>query len=279
MKVSQLWMYPVKSMVGNTVEQVEVTELGIVGDRHWAIRDLERGGIRGAKKIGELMQYVTRPVDNTMSVVEITLPSGETLISTDANVHQKLSASLGRAVALQSLPTDVAPEHFRRGAPDTTDMVQELRAIFGREETEPLPDFTVFPPEVVEFESPLGTHHDCWPLMIMTTSAMAALSTALPSSVIDVLRFRPSLVLDNGSEGGHVEFTWKGRQASVGTATIEFLDPCPRCVMITRSINEDIPEDRSILRHVVKDLNQAVGVYARIVTPGTITTNDQLTFL
>ena len=41
-------------MVGVSVESVELSSLGIVGDRHWAIRDLERGGIRGAKKIGEL---------------------------------------------------------------------------------------------------------------------------------------------------------------------------------------------------------------------------------
>jgi uncharacterized protein YcbX len=156
--------------------------------------------------------------------------------------------------------------------------LQELRGIFGREENEPLPDFSVFPPEVVEFESPPGTHHDCWPLLVMTTSAMAALSHALPASVVDILRFRPSLVIDTGVDGGHIEFSWKGRVASVGSATIEFLDPCPRCIMITRKINEKIPEDRSILRHVVKDLDQAVGVYARVLTPGVVSVHDELIF-
>ena len=52
MQISQLWTYHVKSMVGVTTESVELSSLGIVGDRHWAIRDNERGGIRGAKKIG-----------------------------------------------------------------------------------------------------------------------------------------------------------------------------------------------------------------------------------
>jgi uncharacterized protein YcbX len=48
MKVTQLWTYPVKSMIGVTADSVSLSTLGIVGDRHWAIRDIERGGIRGA---------------------------------------------------------------------------------------------------------------------------------------------------------------------------------------------------------------------------------------
>jgi hypothetical protein len=33
------------------------------------------------------------------------------------------------------------------------------------------------------------------------------------------------------------------------------------------------------LRHVVRDLNQNVGVYARVVTPGAIAVGDELIFL
>lgn len=265
-------------MVGQTVETVQLSELGIVGDRHWAIRDNERGGIRGAKKIGELMQFIAQPAADGSAEIHITFPNGEVVRSTDHEVNEKLSHALGRSVTLLSLPTNGDLEHFRRGAPDSDDMLHELRGIFGRDDNEPLPDFGVFPPEVVEFESPPGTHHDCWPLMVMTTSAMEALTRALPQSVVDVLRFRPSVLIDNGTEGGHVEFSWKGRVATIGTATIEFLDPCPRCIMITRKINNDIPEDRRILRHVVQELNQAVGVYARIVTPGVVSINDELIF-
>jgi uncharacterized protein YcbX len=111
----------------------------------------------------------------------------------------------------------------------------------------------------------------------MTTSALEALKTALPESVIDIRRFRPSIVID-GAEAGHPEFSWKGRTASIGSAVVEFLDPCPRCIMVTREINAEIPQDRSILRHIVRDLNQNLGVYARIKQPGTITVNDSLSF-
>ena len=275
MHVSQLWSYPVKSMVGGTVDSIELTSLGIVGDRHWAIRDLENGGIRGAKKIGDLMKFTA--VRNG-SDVNITLPSGTVVSSADANVNAVLSDALGISVALESLPVDGDLEHFRRGPSDSDDPMVELRGIFGREENEPLPDFTVFPPEVMEFESPPGTHYDCWPLLVMTTSALQALRDALPESVIDIRRFRPSIVID-GADAGHPEFTWKGRTASIGSAVIEFLDPCPRCVMVTREINAEIPQDRSILRHIVRDLNQNLGVYARIAQPGIVSVKDSLNFL
>jgi uncharacterized protein len=278
MRVSQLWTYPVKSMIGVTTDSVSISTLGIVGDRHWAIRDNERGGIRGAKKIGELMQFAARPVGDASMHVTITLPNGEEVKSDNANIDAVLSGALGRSVSLEALPGDGALEHFRRGPADSTDVMEELRGIFGRTEDEPLPDFSVFPPEVAEFESPPGTHHDCWPLMVMTTSAFNALRNALPDSVVDVLRFRPSIVIDTPDEIGHPEFLWKGTTAHFGSAVVEFLDPCPRCVMITRRINESIPEDRAILRHVVRELNQAVGVYARIVTPGTVSVGDTLTF-
>lgn len=277
MRVAEIWTYPVKSMIGHKVDSAELSPLGIIGDRHWAIRDLERGGIRGAKKIGGLMQFAANRLgDNTNDVV-ITLPDGRHVSSRDEDVDAVLSSALGTPVSLQSLPLDGALDHFRRGPSDSDDVVAELRGIFGREIDEPLPDFSVFPPEVAEFESPPGTHHDCWPLMVMTTSAFDALAAALPDSNVDIRRFRPSLVID-GAEPGHPEFSWKGRTAAIGRSTIEFLDPCPRCVMVTRRVDENIPEDRSVLRHIVRDLDQNLGIYARVIEPGVITTGDELTF-
>lgn len=115
--------------------------------------------------------------------------------------------------------------------------------------------------------------------MIMSTQALAALAAAVPGSNMDVARFRPSMVVDTGGEPGHPEFGWTGRRARIGTAEIEFLDPCPRCVMVTRKINDEIGEDRAVLRHIVRDLDQCVGVYARITSPGVVRAGDRIEFL
>jgi uncharacterized protein YcbX len=190
-----------------------------------------------------------------------------------------LSEALGRKVQLDHRAPASDRDHFKRGAPDTDDIGEELRAVFGREVGEPLPNFGVFPPEVVEYESPPGTYYDCYPLMVMTTSALRSLRDALPDANPDVMRFRPTFVIDTGDEQGHPEFLWKGKTARIGTLEIAFRDPCPRCVMTTREINGDIPEDRSILRHIVRELDQNLGVYATVTTPGTISVGDKVTFI
>lgn len=283
MHVSQLWRYPVKSMVGGRVDSIVLDELGVVGDRTWAVRDLERGGIRGAKKIGSLMRLAARDVDD--GHVEITLPDGSTVRTSDADVDERVSAALDHQVRLEALRPADDLDHYRRGGPDSDDVVAELRGIFGREDDEPLPDFSVFPPIIAEFESPPGTYYDVFPLMVMSQAALAALAAALPESNVDIRRFRPSFVIDTGDDGadastpGHPEFDWTGRRATIGGATIEFAAPCPRCVMVTREISADIPADRAVLRHIVRDLDQNLGIYATVVTPGVIRAGDAMTFV
>ncbi|MEY4009330.1 MAG: hypothetical protein RLZZ93_22 [Actinomycetota bacterium] len=280
MRLHEIWRYPVKSMVGGTVESADLSVLGIVGDRHWAVRSLELGGIRGAKRIGDLMKFSAAYTDGTR--VRITLPDGSAVHSDDADVDARISTVLGHRVALESLPADGNLDHFRRGPGGGGDPVQELRDIFGREADEPLPDFSAFPPEVVEFESPPGTHYDCWPLLVMTTSAVRSLAAALPGSNTDIRRFRPSLVVDTGDDAGHPEFSWTGRTAVIGGDSgplIEFLKPCPRCVMTTREVAGGIPADKQVLRHIVRDLDQNLGVYARITRPGPVRTGDEVRFV
>jgi uncharacterized protein YcbX len=274
MQVGSIWSYPVKSMMGEQVDRVELSPLGIVGDRRFATRDHARGGIRGAKQIGELMRYRARSASDGEAI--ITFPDGTEVATSSVEVDRLLSAGLGRDVSLEALrpPTDL--EHYRRGAPDSDDAIGELRAVFGREADEPLPDFTRFPPEIMEYESPPGTYYDAYPLMVMTTAALAALANALPDSVVDVRRFRPSFVIDSGDSTGHPESSWEGRRAMIGSAEIEFVGRCPRCVMVTREIDSGLPADRAVLRHIVRDLGQDVGQYATVVTPGAVAVGDDV---
>jgi uncharacterized protein YcbX len=280
-RVDQLWQYPVKSMVGTTVASADLVPTGIVGDRTWAVRDQVRGGIRGGKVLGGLMQLSARyaaPAATGGSVV-ITLPDGSTVTTDDPDVDARVSAAIDHEVVLESLRPADDLDHYRRGEAYHDDLMDELRSIFGREEDEPLPDLSQFPPEIIEFESPPGTYYDVHPLLLMSTSALHSLAAALPESTIDVRRFRPSVVIDTGDADGHPERDWIGREVRIGGAVVRVEGGCPRCVMVTRRIDDDLPQDRTILRHIVRDLGQDVGVYATVVTPGSLATGDEVTLV
>lgn len=282
--VEQLWRYPVKSMLGERLDAGQVVAEGIVGDRAWAVRDEVRGGIRGAKKIGGLLSFGARFLGEPARwgdapPVEITLPDGGTVRSDAADVDAVLSKALDHEVTLWPLrPADDA-EHYRRGAADSDDILEELRSIFGRTEEEPLPDLSVFPPEIIEFESPPGTYYDAFPLLVLTTASLATLQALAPSSVVDVRRFRPNLLVAlDGDHVGFPENDWVGRRLRAGEVEFEVVTPCPRCVMITRAVAE-LPQDRSLMRTVVREAAQNLGVYARVTRPGRITSGDSLTLV
>jgi uncharacterized protein YcbX len=286
MHLAEIWRYPVKSMIGGPVDQAELRAQGMVGDRTWAVRDQVRGGIRGAKILGGLMRLSAAYTDGPGSParaavgagrpVAITLPDGTTVSTDDPGAAAAVSAAIDHEVTLEALRPADDREHYRRGAPYHDDLMDELRAIFGRTEDEPLPDLSVFPAEILEHESPPGTYHDAFPLMLMSTSALRSLAEALPGSAVDVRRFRPSLVVDTGDAPGHPEQDWTGHHLQVGGATLEVTVPCPRCVMVTREVTAEVPQDRAILRHIVRDLAQNVGVYATVVTPGTVRAGDRV---
>ncbi len=273
MRLETIYQYPVKSMMGGVVPTATLTVEGMAGDRAWAIRDELLGCVRGAKKIGALMQLAAaHAVDGG---VTITLPDGRVVHSTEADVNDSLSGALGQSVSLWPLQPATDLDHYRRGPGVSDDIMVELRDMFGRDDDEPLPDLSAFPPELGEFESPPGTYLDAYPLMLMTTSAMRTLAASLPDAVIDVRRFRPNLIIDTRDVPGHPELGWVGRTFSLGGAVIHMVTGCPRCVMVTREISSQIPMDRSILRHIVRDLDQCLGVYATVLQPGGICTGDE----
>ena len=49
--------------------------------------------------------------------------------------------------------------------------------------------------------------------------------------------------------------------------------------MVTRRVDDDLPADRAVLRHIVRDLDQNVGVYATVTTPGTVRAGDTVEVL
>lgn len=281
--ISEVRRYPVKSMGGEVLDEVDLGLQGLPGDRAWAVRDEVRGGIRGAKKIPRLMtlraRYVKPPAAEGSSPAEITLPDGSTIETGDLEIDARLSKAVDHAVTLWPLLPADALDHYRRGAPTHDDMLEELRAIFGRTPEEPLPDITRFPREVLEFESPPGTYFDAFPLLLLSRSSLATLQKRVPQSVFDVRRFRPNFVLDDTDPSLEFpELEWRGRRLRVGEAVLQATIECPRCVMTTHGF-EDLPKDPGVMRALVREAAGILGVYATVETPGRVRVGDAVELL
>ena len=282
-RVREVWRYPVKSMLGESLREADVDPGGIPGDRAWAVRDEVRGGIRGAKKIPGLMRcsarYREAPTRERVAPPEITLPDGASVMANASDAPSRVSAAVGHEVTLWPLLPPDALDHYRRGAPDHARPLDELRAVFGRTPDEPLPNLAAFPRELFTYESPPGTYFDAYPLHLVTSATLERLAKRAPGSRVDVRRFRPNFLIETspGLEG-YVEAGWEGKRLRVGGLSIEATIACPRCVMVTHPFAE-LPEDPALLRAVVRDANQNVGLYARPTAAAQVRVGDPVELL
>ena len=288
--VTALYRYPVKSMMGEALEQASLGQRGIPGDRAWAVRDEERGGIRGGKRFPELMKARARyleppPAEGSISA-EVELPDGRRFAIDAAEAPGALSDLVGGPVSVWPLLPAENLDHYRRGEPITDDMEEELRRIFGRTADEPLPDLSVFPELLMTYESPPGTYFDAFPLLIMTRNGLEHLQhldqEGSGEHQFDVRRFRPNIVLDiddSSSENeAFPENAWAGRRLRIGEVTLQMEVECPRCSMTTRGF-DDLPGDPGIMRSLVKNAEGNLGVYASVPEAGSISIGDPVEVL
>ena len=259
-KVVAIWRYPVKSMMGEELNATEVTERGLLGDREYALVDVETGKVASAKNprrwpnlFDFRASYVEPPRDaRSLPPVRITLPTGESLTTDQSEVEAQLASAVGRAVRL-------------------------VRSADGAATSEgywPDHDWLAQRDEIFEFPLPPGTFFDCAAVHIMTTATLDRLRALSPASRCEVPRFRPNLVIEptHGSEG-FVENNWIGRTLTCGNVQLRIDGPCPRCVMTTLS-QGSLPKDPAVLRTAVQSNDGNVGVYATVVSSGRVRRTD-----
>lgn len=282
-RVAEIHRYPVKSMQGERLSSVEIGTDGVRGDRVWAVRDEGRGGIEGARKLPSLLSCRARfveavPQQGVCPVPEIELADGTRLRADDPDLARRLGSDAGREFSLwPRVPADQL-EHYKRGAPDSDDMMTELRSIFGRLENEPLPDLGAFPVEALTSATIPGTYFDAYPLLLLTNTSLSTMAAAQPESNFDASRFRPNLLIESDDAEGFPENAWVGQRLRVGSAVFQIAMACPRCVMTTHAVGA-IPTDRRIMRTLVKENAGNLGAYAAIETPGTVAEGDAVELL
>ena len=254
--VRELWRYPVKSMVGEQLSAVAVTERGVEGDRRFALIDSETGHVVSAKnprRWPTMFAFQARLRSGAATDVEITLPDGTILVSDASEVNAVLSERLGRNVTLTSVPpSQPVLEQFSPNLEGLSERDSEA--------TVKIPPTTFF---------------DEAPVHLLTTATLQALQLCHPDGRFDVRRFRPNVLIESGiSASGFVENDWQGRIVMIGAQVrLVVTSRCARCVMTTLP-QQGLPQDLAILRTAVQHNEGMVGVLANVVTPGVVRAGD-----
>jgi uncharacterized protein YcbX len=259
--VVALRRYPLKSMRGEDLNAADVTERGLLGDRAYALIDVDEGRVVSAKnprKWGAMFDcradFVEPPgASAPRPPVRITLPDGSQVRSDQADVNERLSATLGRAVRIASMcpPSPSLEEYW----PDVEGLARR--------------------DEVTSEAMPEGTFFDLAIVHLLTTATLDRLRELAPTRRFEVRRFRPNFVLEasDGSKG-FVENDWVGRTLAIGPEVrLGVTGPCPRCVMTTLA-QEDLPKDPGILRAAVEHNGGNVGIYATVLRGGRVRRGD-----
>lgn len=273
--VKEIWRYPVKGMAGERVEQCAISPNGLEGDRVWALRDIARQEIQSCKFRPELLMCtaVTRNGESG-SHVDIILPDGVILGSNDVNIHQSLSDLVGYESSLVSLQPIDDIDFYRRYKADDHTWLEELKATFTREPDEPLPDFSDFSKEARDYVTVPGTFFLVTPFHIITTATLNYMQKLLPKSDWDIHRFRPNIVIEtNSHDEGLVEQQWLGKSIKISNSHIDCVATAPRCGAITREQN-NLKFDKSMLRTIVKETDQNLGIYGNISAQGILSVGD-----
>ena len=285
--VAALWRFPVKSMAGEPLEEALVSKGGILGDRAFALIDVETGRVVSAKSVRRFpgvlhcrAGYVGPPREGRdLPPVRIALPGGAMVTSDSGDANRVLSAHFRREVRLaRSAPADFTIDMYHPdiegAAPaDRRDTVAPQRlgsALFAELGVpSPVPD---------------GAFFDCFPVSVLTTATLASLAALRPESRFDARRFRMNVIVGTAEEG-FPENGWIGRTLAVGgDVRVRVTAPDSRCVMTTLA-QDDLPGDPEVLRTLVRHNripaggggpSPCAGVYAVVEEGGMIRRGDRV---
>lgn len=277
--VAALRRYPVKSMLGEVLDAVRVTEQGVSGDRVFAVLDEEAGTVGSAKhprKWGALLSCRSRLSGSGAARVE--LPDGTALHAGEAELDKRLSELLGRRVSVSDSPPETGGGVLERAVPEyeggVPDIVRQRAFTDGTGET------------ITRGRVAAGTFFDYGKVHLVTTASLERLRAVHPAGDFDARRFRPNLVVDvPGGGPGFPEDAWPGGALRIGEVLFRVTVPTPRCVVPTLA-QEELPADPGIMRAVAREHRVPVltlgrlsclGVYLDVLEPGTVRVGDTVT--
>lgn len=209
--LSEIYVYPVKSLAGFRVERWPVDKNGLRYDRKWMLVD-ENGEFLSQRRLPKMALIQTRISD---SLLMITVPG-----------HPEISLPLN-SEAGDDIPVVIWKDHCL--AKTTSSVADAILSGFLETSCRLVyhPDSRVRKVDPgYALPSDETAFSDGFPFLIVTAASLDSLNQATPQN-FDVRRFRPNLVV--GGCTGYAEDSW--RKIHIGAISFRLPKPCSRCAV------------------------------------------------
>ena len=264
MRVESLRRYPVKSMLGETVNSMFVDERGAEGDRRLALVDVVTGHVASAKQARLWRGLLKCTAKGDTGRISIGLPDGTNFAADDPGVDEVLSRLLRRPVRLISQRPDGAT--VERPDPEKLLELGVDAEVDGR---------------ILKIgqATPGGSFTDDAPLHAITTATLEHIG-------VEALRYRPNLVIATPADyPPYAENDWVGKELAVGETRLRVLAATSRCVVPTLE-HGPLPRTPHALRTPAAEnrweasssgAQPCAGAYLGVVSEGVIRVGDRIT--
>jgi hypothetical protein len=217
--LSEIWIYPIKSLGGISLDSALITKRGLEHDRRWMLVD-ENGVFLTQRNFHEMALLKVELDTNGLIVSHKMKAKGILKVSFDAKPLEYLEVEIWDDKCDAYTVSEVANEWF------SAVLNQKCRLVYMPEDSVRQLD------RCYANEGDITGFSDGYPILILGESALDYLNNQLAESVA-MNRFRPNLVFKGGEP--NEEDNWQ--EFEIGEATFLGVKPCARCVVTT--INQD----------------------------------------
>lgn len=215
--LSEIWIYPIKSMGGIALQEAVVGPRGLQYDRRWMLT-YENGLFISQREIPEMALLGTAIDSNFLHIFRKNDPEENIRIPLEFSGDELPEISVqvwdDTCLALR------LPEHINRWLSDQ--LKQNVQLVYMPDSTHRQTDLTY------TSEGEHVSFADAYPYLIIGQASLDELNRRL-TDPLPINRFRPNFVFTGGS--AHEEDTWSDFQ--IGPVAFRGVKPCARCIITT----------------------------------------------
>ena len=219
-RITEIWIYPIKSLAGIRLEKSNVNPKGLQYDRRWMLVDNE-GRFLTQREHPEMALF-----KSSIDTEHITIHKVQSKIeglspSIRINLNGEVSGSVAK-VQIWDDVVEAAEVDSNHSAWFSKHLSISCKLVFFKEDS------------LRNIDSNFAKNKeqvslaDGYPFLIVGQSSLDELNRRLEKP-ISMKRFRPNFVFSDGTP--HEEDAW--RNIKVGSVNFEGVKPCSRCVLIT----------------------------------------------